>query len=102
MIFLTRNPKATAGEREEGWENANTVSEIYSDFTVLRPIEAVVDDDIGPFPESILAERHDWDNPNIYERRLQRFYAMKKSRYFREFVMLCNLLEQRLGRSEPN
>ena len=62
-------PEATAGEREEGWENANTVSEIYSDFTVLRPIEAVVDDDIGPFPESILAERHDWDNPNIYEKK---------------------------------
>ena len=60
--------EATAGEREEGWENANTVSEIYSDFTVLQPMEAVVDDDIGPFPESKLAARHDWDYPNMSEK----------------------------------
>lgn len=51
--------EATAGEHEEGWENSSSVSEIHSDFAVLRPIEAPIDDDIGPFPENILAARHD-------------------------------------------
>ena len=48
--------EATVGEREEGWENANATSEVYSDFAILQTAPTITDGDIGPFPETILAE----------------------------------------------